>query len=130
MDDRDRAQLEILIGHASAAIGHARAQGRGWWTSAQTLDAVLMRITQVAEAAKRVSPEGLSEVEGVPWPNIKGIRSKAVHDYERIDVEIVRGVVSRRLPSLIAQVRRALAADEQRRMKPATGTAPRPEPRR
>lgn len=115
MDDRDRAQLQIMIGHASAAMAYAREQGRAWWTNAQTLDAVLMRITQVAEAARRVSPQGLAEVEGVSWPAIKGIRSKLVHDYERIDVEIVRGVVSRRLPSLVADVRRALAADEQSR---------------
>ena len=30
MDDRDRQQLTILVGHAQAAIGCARAHGRGW----------------------------------------------------------------------------------------------------
>lgn len=87
-----------------------------------------MRITQVAEAAKRVSPQGLAEVEGVSWPNIKGIRAKIVHDYEQIDIEIVRGVVSRRLPSLITQVRRSLAADEKRRIG-AAAAAERQSPR-
>lgn len=36
MDDRDRAQLVLLIDHASAAIGYARGQGRMWWESDQT----------------------------------------------------------------------------------------------
>jgi len=39
----DRQRLGNLIGHAQAAIGYARAHGRGWWRSAETLDAVLMR---------------------------------------------------------------------------------------
>ena len=129
MDDRDRAQLGLLIDHADAAIGYAREQGRAWWKNSRTVDAVLMRITQVAESAKRVSPQGLAEVRGVPWPNIKGIRGKVVHDYEQIDVVIIRGVVSRRLPSLITQVRRALAADEKRRIAAANQAAQHSQPR-
>jgi uncharacterized protein with HEPN domain len=132
MDDRDRAQLALLIDHATTAIGYARDQGRAWWKDRQTLDAVLMRITQVAEAAKRVSPQGLAEVSDVPWSNIKGIRGKIVHDYEQIDVVIIRGVVSRRLPSLITLVRRALAADEKRKVaevKKAAQQSEQPRPR-
>jgi uncharacterized protein with HEPN domain len=133
MDDRDREQLAVLIDHANAAINYARGQGRAWWNSDMTLDAVLMRVTRVAEAAKRVSPQGLAEVEDVPWPNIKGIRGKIVHDYEQIDIQIIRGVVSRRLPSLITQVRRALVADEKRRIaaeRAAQASQPRPRSRR
>jgi uncharacterized protein with HEPN domain len=61
----DRQHLGNLIGHAQAAIGYARAHGRGWWRSAETLDAVLMRISQVGEAASKTSPEVLAEVQ--PW---------------------------------------------------------------
>jgi len=57
MDDRDRQHLGNLIVHAQAAVGYARARGRGWWKSAETLDAVLMRVSQVGEAASRTSPE-------------------------------------------------------------------------
>jgi len=58
MDDRDRQHRENLIVHAQVAIGYARDHGRGWWKSAETLDAVLMRISQVGEAASRTSPDG------------------------------------------------------------------------
>ena len=112
MDDRDRKHLELLIEHAETAIEYAREQGPEWWKSKKTLDAVLMRITQVAEAAKRASPEGLTEVGGdVRWANVKGIRGKIVHDYEEIDIDIIRGVVERRLPSLVRQVQAALDVD-------------------
>ena len=121
MDDRDRQHLGNLIGHAQAAIGYARAHGRGWWRSAETLDAVLMRISQVGEAASKISPEVLAEAPGVTWRDVKGARAKIVHDYQTIDVLVIRGVVSRQLPRLITSVRKALVADEkQRRRKDAT----------
>jgi uncharacterized protein with HEPN domain len=125
MDDRDRQHLVNLIGHAQAAISYARAHGRGWWKSAETLDAVLMRISQVGEAASRTSPDVLAEVPGVTWRDVKGIRAKIVHDYQDVDVLVVRGVVSRQLPHLIMSVRNALIADEKQRLKrtPPTRTS-------
>src|SRR5450756_355224 len=78
MDDRDRQRLGNLIGHAQAAIGYARAHGRGWWRSAETIDAVLMRISQVGEAASKISPEVLAEAPGVTWRDIKGGRATIV----------------------------------------------------
>lgn len=112
MDERDRRHLLDLIAHAQAAIGYARAHGPGWWKNPETLDAVLMRITQVGEAARKTSPAGLAEIPGVQWPDVRGIRSKIVHDYDQIDVEIVRGVVSRQLPRIISSVRSGLGVQK------------------
>ncbi len=120
MDDRDRQHLRNLIAHAQAAIGYTTAHGRGWWKNAETLDAVLMRISQVSEAATRTSPEALAEVPGVVWRDVKGVRARIVHDYQSIDVLVIRGVVARQLPRLVARVERALAADERRRLPPDT----------
>ena len=123
MDDRDREHLGRLIEHAERAIGYARARGRGWWKNGETLDTVLMRISEVGETASRVSPTALAEVSGVAWQNVKGIRAKIVHDYDTIDVLIIRGVVARQLPAVITGVRRALAADEKRRQDAAKRAA-------
>ncbi len=114
MDDRDRQHLGNLVAHAQAAIGYAKAHGRDWWKNAETLDAVLMRVSQVGEAASRTSPEGLTEVSGVTWRDVKEIRARIVHDYQDIDVLVIRGVVARQLPHLIANVERALADDASR----------------
>lgn len=118
MDDRDRQHLGNLVAHAQVAIGYAKAHGRGWWKNAETLDAVLMRVSQVGEAASRTSPEGLTEVSGVTWRDVKGIRARIVHDYQDVDVLVIRGVVERQLPQLIAHVERALAGDESRKEPP------------
>lgn len=114
MDDRDRQYLRNLVDHAQTATGYARAHGRGWWKNPETLDAVLMRISQVGEAASRVSPEMLAELPGVTWRDVRGIRAKIVPDYRTIDVLVIRGVVSRQLPRLITIVRTALVEDEKR----------------
>jgi uncharacterized protein with HEPN domain len=76
-----------------------------------------MRISQVAESASKTSPEALAEVPGVTWRDVRGIRARIVHDYRTIDVLIIRCVVSRQLPSLIASVRRALVVDEKQRQR-------------
>ena len=136
MNDRDRQHLDNLIGHAQAAIGYARAHGRGWWKSAETLDAVLMRISQVGEAASRTSPEVLAEVPGVTWRDVKGIRARIIHGYQDVDVLVIRGVVSRQLPRLITSVRKALVAEEKQRRPrdttptPASPTTTKPRRRR
>ena len=111
MDERDRRRLLDLIDHAQTAIGYARAHGRGWWKNAETLDAVLMRISQVGESASKTSAEALAEVPDVEWRDIKGIRAKVVHEYKETDVLIIRGVVARQLPRLITAVSRALGTE-------------------
>jgi uncharacterized protein with HEPN domain len=125
MDDRDRQLLLNLVDHAQVAVGYASAHGRGWWKNPETLDAVLMRISQVGEAASKTSPEALATVSGVTWRDVKGIRGKIVHDYQAIDVLVVRGVVSRQLPRLIAIVTKALAAEEQPTNRSTADTPPR-----
>ena len=110
MDERDRHSLEALIEHAQAAIDYARAGGRSWAQDRRTLDAVLMRISQVGEAASRTSPEALAEIPDVDWKSVKGIRARIVHDYRQLDVLVIDGVVSRQLPKLISATRKALAS--------------------
>ena len=119
MDDRDRQHLERLVGHGVAAIGYARAHGRSWWRNPETVDAVLMRITQVGEEARNTSPRALAEVPGIEWPDVKGIRSKIIHEYGGVDILIIRGVVARQLPRLSSAVKRALTTDATSRREAA-----------
>ena len=87
---------------------------------------MLIRISQVGEAASKTSPEALAGVSGVIWQDMKGIRGKIVHDAQAVDALVIRGVVSRQLPRLITIVRKALAAEEQSTKRSnATSTPPR-----
>jgi len=108
MDVRDRQRLESLAGHAKKALYYVGHGGPGWYTNDETVDAVMMQITQIAEDARRVSDETLATIPEVPWRQVKGIREKIVHDYAFVDAEMIRQVVDQSLPDLIGAVERAL----------------------
>jgi uncharacterized protein with HEPN domain len=108
MDDRDRQNLESLLTHATKALDYVRRHGPEWYASDETVDAIMMQITQVAEDAKRVPDKTLDTIPGVPWRQLKGIREKIVHDYGFVNPEIIREVVDRSQPELIGAVERAL----------------------
>jgi uncharacterized protein with HEPN domain len=109
MDARDRAILESLAGHAKTALDYVGRHGPEWYASDETVDAVMMQITQIAEDARRASDETLATISDIPWKQLKGIREKIVHDYDFVDIEIIRQVVDRSLPDLIEAVERALS---------------------
>ena len=67
------------------------------------------------EAARSTSPESLAKITGISWSDVKGIRAKIVHDYDQIDLDIIRGVVSRQLPRLVSVVGEGLVSPEARR---------------
>jgi uncharacterized protein with HEPN domain len=58
----------------------------------------------VGEAATRVSPATRAAHPEVPWERITGMRHRIVHDYVRIDADIVWETAMHRLPELIAQL--------------------------
>jgi uncharacterized protein with HEPN domain len=52
----------------------------------------------IGEAAYKLSADLRSQYLEVPWPKILGLRHVLVHDYFRVDYEIVWGVVEVGLP--------------------------------
>jgi len=58
-------------------------------TNDEKQDAVLRRILVIGEATKRLSPEFRQSYPDTPWQDIAGIRDIIVHDYNRIDAEII-----------------------------------------
>ena len=121
MDERDRDQLERMVVHAEAALGYKRAGGRAWWKDPRTFDAVIMRITQVGEAATRVSATTAAGIPGVPWVQIRNTRHRIVHDYMNTDEQIVREIVVRELPVLVRALTKSLGAPASSRRPRATG---------
>ena len=70
---------------------------------------VTSHIQVIGEAANHVT-EGLRSLHPeVPWPKIIGMRHILVHSYFEIDLEAVRGVVTRDLSSLKTQISAILA---------------------
>jgi uncharacterized protein with HEPN domain len=64
-------------------------------------DAVVRRLEIIGEAAGRVSPETVAAHPGIPWREIIGMRNRIVHEYFRIDLDVVWRVVQEDLQDLI-----------------------------
>lgn len=65
---------------------------------------MLHALTVIGEASSKVSAE-LKERHGeVPWQRVSGLRHRIVHDYSRLDYELVWQVVTVFAPELAEQV--------------------------
>ncbi len=67
----------------------------------KTRDAVLTRITALAEAAEKLPQEFKAGHPAIPWEAIRGMRNRIVHDYHGIDPGIVWEVCRTDLPDLV-----------------------------
>ena len=63
-------------------------------------DAVIRNFEVIGEATKRLSPEFRAKYSEVPWRRIAGLRDVLIHDYLRVDLEEVWGIIVNDLPSL------------------------------
>ena len=109
MTARDRAILEAIAESARLVDDYVRQQGAGWLDDSRTVDAVAKRVEQIGELAKHLSPEAVAMMPDVPWREVKATRTFLAHDYENVDLDILREVVAEQLPVLRAAVVLALS---------------------
>lgn len=64
--------------------------------------AVLYQFTVLGEACRRVSPEFRDAHPAVDWAGMAGFRNKIVHDYDRIDLDVVWDITQGDLPRALA----------------------------
>jgi uncharacterized protein with HEPN domain len=63
----------------------------------------------VGEAARLLSEGVKAELAEVPWRDIIGMRHRLIHDYARIDLDVVWQAIDEGLPALIAAIEPYLA---------------------
>jgi len=108
VDDR------IYVGHmletASKALRIVESKTRADYDQDETLRLALTHLVQViGEASRLVSKQFRDQHDRVPWDDIAGMRHRIVHDYLRVDEDIVWKTVTEDMPSLIALLQQALA---------------------
>lgn len=64
----------------------------------------------MGEAVKRVSEESKATHPEIPWADLAGFRDVLIHQYFRVDLEIVWALIERRAAGLRADVARLAAA--------------------
>jgi len=69
---------------------------------------IIYNLQILGEAASKLSQDLRAKHAEVPWPKVLGMRHVLVHDYFRVNYEIVWGVVESDLPPLKAQIQAIL----------------------
>jgi uncharacterized protein with HEPN domain len=107
----------VYVGHmldtARKALGKIRGKDRSEYDRDENLRLAVTHLIQIiGEAARRVSPEFRQAHAEVPWADIIGMRHVVVHDYLRVDEDIVWQVASADLPQLVAVLEPIVAPEE------------------
>ena len=105
----DGQRLADVLAAAEAITAHLQ---RGGLTDGLVFDAVRVRLMEVGEAVKAITPALLAAEPAVPWQDIAGMRDHLAHRYFDTDHAIVAATVERDLPPLVAAVRRLSASFE------------------
>ncbi len=105
MSRRDDQRLEDILAAVAAIDDHL---GRGALDDGLVFDAVRVRLIEIGEAVRAISPELLDREPDIPWVDVAGMRNHLAHRYFDTAHAIVRATVEHDLPPLVAAVRRLL----------------------
>ncbi len=105
MSRRDDQRLEDILA-AVAAIGDHL--GRGMVDEGLVFDAVRVRLIEIGEAVRAITPELLDREPGISWVDVAGMRNHLAHRYFDTAHAIVQATIDHDLPPLAAAVRRLL----------------------
>jgi len=74
--------------------------------------AVTRCIEIIGEAARGISEEFRTEHPEISWKNMIGMRSRLIHNYDEIDLDVVWDVLQHDIPKLITQVEPLVPPEE------------------
>jgi len=64
-------------------------------------DAVLRNLAVVGEAARSLPDDFKQEHADIPWASIAGLRNVVVHEYFRVNPDMIRDIVDNQLAPLL-----------------------------
>ena len=74
----------------------------------KTIDAVVRNFAVIGEAARHVPPDVQKTHPEIPWTRMRAMRNLLVHDYDRVDPEVLFETVRRDLPQVLAALEKLL----------------------
>lgn len=67
-------------------------------------DAVLRNLAVIGEAVKALPEDFKQERAGTPWASIAGLRNVVVHEYFRVNPDLIRDIVDNQLAPLMDNI--------------------------
>lgn len=99
----DDQRLSDIVSAITAIRAHLT---RGELSDGLVFDAVRIRLLEIGEAVKAISPALLAHEPDIPWKNIAAMRDQLAHRYFDTEHAIVTGTVTDDLEPLQAAVHR------------------------
>lgn len=105
----DRISICQMLDYAQKAQAMIEGRVRPDLDSDFVLQLALTRAVEViGEAASRVSEASRSKHPDIPWRDMVGMRSRLIHGYDAVDLNLLWDTVTTDLPPLIATLERIL----------------------
>ena len=105
MSRQDASRLSDVVDAIDAISAHLI---RGNLSDGLVYDAVRVRLIEIGEAVKDISPDLLAAEPDIPWKAIARMRDQLAHRYFDTDHTIVQDVVDNELEPLLIAVRSLL----------------------
>jgi len=101
-----RHDEEWLADIADAVQAIRNYRDRGDLSDGLIFDAIRLRLIEIGEAVKRISPELLESEAAIPWEDIAGMRDRLAHRYFDTSHAIVQATLDNDLPELESAILR------------------------
>ena len=99
---RDETFLVYMLSYARRVAMYLAGMSRLQFDAdLKTMDAVVLQLGNIGEAASQVSQEFQRLHSEIPWPKIIGMRHRIFHKYVEIDWDIVWIAATQEVPALI-----------------------------
>jgi uncharacterized protein with HEPN domain len=109
MSRTERELMEEALEHLEILSSHLQ---RGGMDDPLIVDAVCMRLSAAIAALANLPEARRMSLFGADWHAMWSTRNHIAHAYEFVDMNIIKATVERRVPPLMATLRRSIEADE------------------
>lgn len=114
MNERDLSRLRDMRDAAYKTQSYIKGKTRETLETDDDLVgfALVHAIQIIGEAANKVATETRAELPRVQWQNIIGMRNLIVHEYLRVDYDVVWKAATTNIPMLIAELEKLLPPED------------------
>jgi len=105
-------RLRHMLDHAREAVELAKGKTRADLANPRLLELGLVRLVEiVGEAAASIPRDQRAEYPMIPWQDVVSMRNKLIHEYDRVDLDILWDTVTVELPDLIEALQTILSPE-------------------